>query len=191
MTSYVAWLDDDRVGALWATCPFSFGWRRSSQSLGHAQAPKRPWVVDQPVGLERRPDPVPVRILEREGLRLPDRRGHPVHQRLRQLELRQEFLLGELVEERRLAAPEDVRFRLPLPLDDPAVGDRRPRVLRARLERDGPSHLRVVGESLERGIDDEPRHRRLEEQFVLDRRGLGAGDSGSREHDEGQHDGDV
>src|SRR5574342_400474 len=27
--SYVAWLDEDRVGAHWATLPLSLGWRRS------------------------------------------------------------------------------------------------------------------------------------------------------------------
>src|SRR5574337_788747 len=39
-TSYVAWDEDERVGAHWATFPLSFGFSTSSQSLG-SDTPRR------------------------------------------------------------------------------------------------------------------------------------------------------
>ena len=42
ITSYVAFDDDDRVGAHWATSPLSFGFRRSSHSFGSGM-PRR-WI---------------------------------------------------------------------------------------------------------------------------------------------------
>ena len=42
ITSYVAFDDDDRVGAHWATSPLSFGFKRSSHSRGSGM-PRR-WI---------------------------------------------------------------------------------------------------------------------------------------------------
>src|SRR4030095_16355749 len=109
----------------------------------------------------------------------------------RDLDFLQELLLGELLEERRLAAPEDVDLGLALPLDDAAVGHRRPRRDRARLHGEVPLLLRVVGERLERRVVDELRHRRDQRQLALDRRlpGGRAGRAARREYDrDNQHD---
>src|SRR5207247_9174193 len=84
-------------------------------------------VIDETVGLERGADPEAVLVLERDGLRLADRRRDLLPQRTVEVELREQLLLVELFEECRLAAPEDVDLGLALPLDDAAVRDRRPR----------------------------------------------------------------
>src|SRR6266540_443495 len=138
--------------------------------LGNAEALDLPGVVDEPVRLERGADPEAVLVLERDGPGLADRHGDRLPHLARDLDLLQELLLGELLEEGRLTAPEDVDLRLALPLDDAAVGDRRSRRDRAHLHRDVPLLLRVVGERLERRVVDELRHRRDQRQLALDRR---------------------
>src|SRR6266581_713515 len=77
---------------------------------------------------------------------------------------------GELLEQRRLAAPEDVHLGPALPLDDAPVGHGRSRRDRAHLHRDVPLLLRVVGERLERRVVDELRHRSDQRQLALDGR---------------------
>src|SRR6266571_5406971 len=141
-------------------------------------------MKDQSVRLERRADPEPVLILERDRLGLADRRGNLVPQRLRDLQLREQLLLRELLEERRLAAPEDVGVGPALPLDDAAVRHRRARRDRVRLQRDVPALLGVVGERLQRGIVDELRHRGDQRELALDRRLRGGGKR--RPHGEGE-----
>jgi len=72
-------------------------------------------------------DPVAVAVLQRDRLGLADRRRDRLPRLARDLDLLQQLLIGELLEERRLAAPEDVHLRLALPFDDAAVRDRRGR----------------------------------------------------------------
>src|SRR6185436_3248037 len=95
--------------------------------LGDAEALDLPGMVDEPVRLERGADPEAVLVLERDRFRRADRRRDRIPRLARDLDFLQELLLGELLEERRLAAPEDVDLGLALPLDDAAVGHRRPR----------------------------------------------------------------
>src|SRR5207302_2763888 len=92
--------------------------------LGDAETLDLLRVIDEPVRLERGADPVAVLVLERNGLRRPDRRRDRVPYLAGDLDLLQELLFGELFEERRLPAPEDVDLGSPLPLDDAAVRHR-------------------------------------------------------------------
>ena len=104
------------------------------------------------------------------GLGLPIEAGIESHASFGDLDLLQQLLLGELLEQRGLAAPEDVGLRPALPLDDAPVGHRRARGDRVDLDGDVPLLLGVVGEGLERGVVDELRHRRDQRQLALDRR---------------------
>ena len=142
--------------------------------LGRAQPLDALGVVHEPVRLERGADPEPVLVLEGNGLGLADRGGDGIPRGLRDLDLLEQLLLGQLLEERRLAAPEDVHLRLALPLDDAPVGDGRAGGNRAHLDRDVPLLLGVVGEGLERGVVDELGHGGDQVELALDgRRALG------------------
>src|SRR5439155_767468 len=83
--------------------------------LRHAEALDLLGVIDQAVGLQRGADPVAGAVLQRDRLGLADRRGDRLPRLARDLDLLEELLVGELLEERRLAAPEDVHLRLALP----------------------------------------------------------------------------
>src|SRR5712692_181356 len=138
-------------------------------------------VVDEPVRLERGADPEPLRVLQGDGPGRADRRRDRVPHLLGDLHLLQKLLLGELLEQRRLAAPEDVHLGPALPLDDAPVGHGRSRRDRAHLHRDVPLLLRVVCERLERRVVDELRHRSDQRQLTLD------GRLGRRAHDRTEH----
>src|SRR5947207_241981 len=116
--------------------------------LGHAEALDLLGVIDQAVGLQRGADPVAVAVLQRDRLGLGDRRGDRLPRLARDLDLLEELLVGELLEERRLAAPEDVHLRLALPFDDAAVCDRRAGGYRAHFPRHVPLCLPVLRSSL-------------------------------------------
>src|SRR5262249_45487985 len=117
-------------------------------------------VVDQAVRLERGADPVALRVLERNGLRLAEAGGDGGPGLVRDLDLLQQLLLGELLEQRRLAAPEDVDLGFAFPFNDAAVRDRGARRDRVYLHRQVPLFLRVLREGLKRRVVDELRHRR-------------------------------
>src|SRR5260370_41056613 len=93
--------------------------------VGHGEALDLLGVIDEAVRLQRRADPVAVAVLQRDRLGLADRRGDRLPRLARDLDLLEQLLVGELLEERRLAAPEDVHLRLALPFDDAAVRERR------------------------------------------------------------------
>src|ERR1035437_5072972 len=75
--------------------------------LRHAQALQDLGLIHDSVGFEYRADPEPLWILERDRLRLADARGDRVRNGVRQTEFCQQILLGELVEQRALATPEN------------------------------------------------------------------------------------
>ena len=124
----------------------------------------------QAIRLEGGADPVAVLVLERDGLGLADRRRDRVPRLARDLELLEQLLLGQLLEQRGLAAPEDVGLRLALPLDDSTVGDRRPGRDRVDLHDDVEALLRVIRKGLQGGVVDELRDRRDQRQLALDGR---------------------
>ena len=157
----------------------------------HAQALEQARVVDQAVGLEHGADPEALRVLEVDRLGLAQGRGDRVHRRLRQRVRHEQLLLGELVEQRALPAPEDVGVRPALPFDDLAVGDRRAGGDRAGLDRDVPALLGVLRELGERRVGERLRHRGDEDQLVLDLLRLGlrrAEQAGERCCDDPDHD---
>ena len=127
-------------------------------------------MVDEAVRLQRRADPVAFFVLERDRLRPPDGRRNRLPRLARDLDLLEKLLLRELLEQRRLAAPEDVDLGPALPLDDAAVRDRRAGRDRVDLHHDVPLLLGVLGEGLQRRVVDELRDRRDEVQLALDRR---------------------
>src|SRR4029450_5001892 len=87
---------------------------------------------------------------------------------LRQVELREQLLLGELVEERAFPAPENIRIGPSLPLDDATIGHRRAGREGACLHIAVPSFLRVLGELSQSGVCECPGDRGDEDQVVPD-----------------------
>src|SRR5207245_6028838 len=104
-----------------------------------------------------RSTPVPVRGIAGKWPALADRARTGLPGGPRALERLEQPLLGQLLEERRLPAPEDVRLRLALPLHDAPVGDRRARGYGVHLHGDVPLLPGIVGEGLEGRVVDELR----------------------------------
>jgi len=81
ITSYVAFEEDERVGAHCATSPLSLGWRRSSHSFGSG-APSR-WMrlglYTSPYGSSAVPTQKPSLSLSGMGLGLPNEAGMESH----------------------------------------------------------------------------------------------------------------
>jgi hypothetical protein len=148
--------------------------------LRDAEAGEQLGVIDQPVGLENGAGPEALGVLQGDGFRLADTRRNRVHHGLGQIELGEQLLLGELVEERALAAPEDVGVGPALPLHDAAVGHRRAGGQGARFHVDVPSFLGVPGEVRQCRIGQGPRDRRDEDQLVFDLLRGGRSRSGER-----------
>ena len=172
-------LEDDLIGRVAAARPGRCALRDVALELGmeqvvpvlrhgDAEALQHLRLIHQPVRLQHGADPETLRVLERNGLWLADAHRYRVEDVLRQVELHDQLLLRELVEKGAFAAPEDVRARAALPLDDLPVGDRRSGRQRARLDGDIPLFFGVFSEGGERRIGERFRHRGDQDKLVLD-----------------------
>jgi hypothetical protein len=148
--------------------------------LRHAQALQHLGLIHQAIGLEHRAGPVAFRIFQIDRPRLADGRGNRVQDRLGHVEARQQILRCELVEQRALAAPENIDLGPALPFEYASVGHRRPRRERARLQRDIPGFLRILGEIRQRRVGQRFRDRCDQNQFIFD--GLRHGETRCQRH---------
>jgi len=148
-----------------------------------AEALQKLRLIDESVGLEHRPDPELLGVLQRQSDGLADLGGDLVPHLVRHLDLVQQVLLGKVVEERPLSAPEDVRLGFSLPLHDLAVGDGRALGHGACLHVDAPLLLRIAGKGLQHRIMDVLGNGRDQVQLVLN----GLGEAGAAEAEQGQY----